>query len=503
MDSTNSRRIAKNTMYLYIRMVLTMVVSLFTVRIVLNVLGVEDYGIYTSIACVISSLSFISSVLANASQRFFSYEIGKDNSESLNMLFGTVFLTYCAVSLIIIVIAETFGLWFVFNKMNFPPSAISSVQWIYQFAIASFIITLLANPFQALIISYEKMNIYAYMSIIEVVLKLAIAYLLYYSQFEKLKVYACLLFVASFIVNIIYVYTGGKILFNNKVVLLWSKTRFKEIFNYTSWTLFGTIAGVCNSQGLNILLNIFYGPIANAAYAIASQVSGAVNSLGANFFVAVRPPLIKSYAQKDTHRTNILFYFSSKIVFVLLFIITVPIIYKTEFILELWLGEVSPYMVSFVRCILVYSIIMRLSDPITVILQAANRVKLYHGIVDSFTMLSLPVSYIFLKNNSPAESVFMVSIGIFIIAHIIRLLILKRDFQISLIEYMTKLLIPILLTIVITVVCCYIIDLLIPSSIFAAIGSMIFVFILSVIISWIIIFTEIERKRILNMVFKH
>ena len=189
MDAANSKRIAKNTMYLYVRMVLTMIVSLFTVRIVLKVLGVEDYGVYTSIAGVISSLSFISSVLANASQRFFSYEIGKNNNKSLNEIFGTVFLTYCAVSLFIIAIAETIGLWFVFNKMNFPSSAVSSVQWIYQFALASFVITLLANPFQALIISFEKMNIYAYMSIIEVILKLAIAYLLYYCSFEKLKVY--------------------------------------------------------------------------------------------------------------------------------------------------------------------------------------------------------------------------------------------------------------------------------------------------------------------------
>lgn len=503
MDAANSKRIAKNTMYLYVRMVLTMIVSLFTVRIVLKVLGVEDYGVYTSIAGVISSLSFISSVLANASQRFFSYEIGKNNNKSLNEIFGTVFLTYCAVSLFIIAIAETIGLWFVFNKMNFPSSAVSSVQWIYQFALASFVITLLANPFQALIISFEKMNIYAYMSIIEVILKLTIAYLLYYCSFEKLKVYACLLFVASFLVHIIYIFIGGKILFKNKVVFLWSKTRFKEIFSYTSWTLFGTIAGVCNSQGLNILLNLFFGTIANAAYAIASQVSGAVNSLASNFFVAVRPPLIKSYAQNDIRTTNQLFYFSTKVLYVLLFIIIVPLIFKTEEILKLWLGEVSSYMVSFVRCILIYSVVMRLSDPITVILQAANKVKVYHGIVDTFTMLSLPISYICLRNGCRAEYVFFISISIFVIAHLIRLWILKKNFEISIKDYAVKVIIPLLISIILAVVLCYVISLLIPQTMIGTIISIGLSCGMAIIISLFVVFQTNERIRLKKILFKH
>lgn len=502
MSEANNKRIAKNTMYLYVRMILTMIVSLFTVRVVLKVLGVEDYGVYASIAGVVSSLSFISSVLANASQRFFSYEIGKNNNDSLQEVFGTIFFTYVAVSLLVLTIAESVGLWFVVNKMNFPFDAISSVRWVYQFSLASFVITLLANPFQAIIISFERMKLFACMSILEVFLKLGVAFALFYSHLDKLKLYACLLFVSSFVVQIVYVIVGGKIFFTKKVTLMWSRSRFKDIFSYTSWTLFGTVAGVCNSQGLNILLNVFYGPIANAAYAISSQVSSAVNSLASNFFIAVRPPLIKSYAQNDTHSTNALFYFSSKIIFVLLFIITVPIFFKTDVILELWLGNVSPYMVSFVRCILIYAIVMRLSDPITVILQAANKVKVYHGIVDTFTMLSLPISYLFLLKGYPAEIVFVVSICIFVIAHVIRLLIMKKYFQFSLVEYMFRLGIPISMSIIMTVVCCYAVDVVMPSNKLASIVSMGLACLISIIISWFIIFRKNERKRVVNIVLK-
>ena len=502
MDTSNSKRIAKNTMYLYIRMVLTMLVSLITVRVVLNVLGVEEYGVYTSIAGVIASLSFISSVLASASQRFFSYEIGKDNEKSLNEVFGTVFITYCAVSIVIILMAETVGLWFVFNKMNIPTASVNAAHWVYQFALASFVITLIANPFQAIIISYEKMNIYAYMSIIEVIMKLGIAFLLYYRPIEKLKLYAVLMFVASLVVHLVYMGIGGKIVFKNSIKLLWSKTRFKDIFNYTSWTLFGTVAGVCNSQGLNILLNLFYGPVANAAYAISNQVSAAVNSLAANFFVAVRPPLIKSYAQKDMDSTNTLFYFSTKVVFILLFIIAVPIIYKTELILKLWLGDVSPYMVSFVRCILIYTIVMRLSDPITVILQAANQVKIYHGIVDTFTMLSLPIAYVFLKMGAEANSVFIISIIIFVIAHFIRLLILKRNFDLSVKKYIYQIILPIIISIGLSASSIFIIDLLPESTLFNFV-SMGLAFLVALVIACFVMLKSNERKRIYAMIKKH
>ena len=274
-----------------------MLVSLFTVRIVLKTLGVEDYGVYNAIGGVVLSLSFISSVLANASQRFFAIELGKYDTTNLKRVFSTIFLTYVFVAIIIIIIAETLGLWFVFNKMMIPSARIVAVHWVYQLSVASFIVSILMNPFQAIIISREEMNVYAYVSILEAVLKLLIVYLLVYFSFDKMQLYAVLMFLSGVITNLIYFVISRRRYSETHFKIVWDKRMFKSIFSYSSWTLFGSIAFICNSQGINILLNMFFGPIANTAYAIGNQVKTAVNSFSGNFFNAVRPPIIKSYVQ--------------------------------------------------------------------------------------------------------------------------------------------------------------------------------------------------------------
>lgn len=478
-------------------MFVTMLVSLFTVRVVLRTLGVVDYGVYNVIGGVVTSIAFISDVLANASQRFFSVEIGKGDSSSLNKTFNLVFEVYCLAGILLLVIAETIGLWFLNAKLEIPFERIEAANWVYQFAILSFLISLVSTPFQSIIIANEKMNIYAYMSILDVVLKLAIVYLLVVFSFDKLKLYALLMFLVTLINRIIYVVISRHIFEETKFKLIWDKKVFKSIFGYSTWILIGSFSFVINTQGVNILLNLFFGPIANAAYAIGNQVKNAVNSFAGSFFTATRPPIIKSYAQQDYKQTENLFYFSSKVIFILLFVLIAPLFVEIEQILRLWLGSVTEYMANFVRLMLLYALIVSMSDPITAIVQAAGEVKKYHGIVDIFTLITLPTSYCIFKFGGSAYWGFGITIIVFIVAHIIRLFILKSFFRISLREYIIKLIVPILGSVAIVGCCMCGIKIIIGDAIFV---SIMLSMCLAIISAWFIVLDKTERISLITLV---
>ncbi len=497
MVVSSNRVILKNTIFLYIRMFVTMLVSLFTVRVVLRTLGVVDYGVYSVIGGVVTSIAFISDVLANASQRFFSVEIGKGDSVSLKKTFNLVFLVYCLAGLLILVLAETIGLWFLNAKMDIPAERMDAANWVYQFAIISFLVSLISNPFQSMIIANEKMNIYAYMSILDVVLKLAIVYLLVVFSFDKLKLYAILMFAVTLINRMIYVTISRRKFKETKFELVWDKQGFKSIFSYSTWILVGSFSFIANTQGINILFNLFFGPIANAAYAIGNQVKTAVNSFAGSFFTATRPPIIKSYAQQDYNQTEKLFYFSSKIIFILLFVLIVPLFIEIEPILLLWLGEVTEYMPNFVRLMLIYALVVSMSEPITAIVQAAGQVKKYHGIVDIFTLLSLPISYLIFKLGGNAYWGFVVSIIVFIVAHILRLYILKSFYDISLRTYIKKLVLPILISVVlITAAMLGVCKMFGGFVVIVIVMSMVF----AMAISWYVILDKEERTSLFELV---
>ena len=429
-------------MYLYARMFLVMVISLITVRVLLRTLGVEDYGTYNAVAGFVSSLVFISSVLSAASQRFFSYYIGKNDNNQLQKAFAMIIITYLIVIGIIIIVAETIGLWFVFNKMTIPTGRESAVMWVFQMALLACAFSLISTPFQALIISHEEMNIYASISIIEVILKLAIIFILPFFSMDKLALYAVLHCSVFGGISSAYILTSRKRYNESRFTFNWDNAMFKNIFSYSSWSLFGSLAGMCNTQGINILLNVFYGPIANAAYAISAQISAAVNQFSSNFYTAVRPALIKSYASNEFGYMNKLFMLSNKVIFMLMLILILPIYLSTEPLIRLWLGTVGQYMVEFTRLSLVYTFILCLSNPITTIVQAANRVKCYHGIVDTFTLLSLPVVYLLFKRGVSPTYAYMTTIIVFGIAHIIRLIVLRRTIVFSVKNYFQKFIIP-------------------------------------------------------------
>lgn len=498
-SSTN--RIAKNTMFMYLRMALVMAVSLYTVRVVLRVLGVEDYGIYSAVGGIISSLSFITGVLAVASQRFFSVAIGKNDNGELSKVFNMILSLYLIVGAVIILIAETAGLWFMNNKMIIPQSRMNAAFWVFQSTVIIFIISIIASPFQAIIVAYERMNIYAYIGILEVVLKLVIVFVLQVFAADKLILYAFLLLVTSMLVQSIYLLYCRKEICGVELEIKWDKATFKDIVSFSGWSLFGSVSYICNTQGLNLLLNTFFGPIVNAAYLIGNQVKSAINQFSSNFYIAARPSMIMEFTAGNMEYVKKLYNFSTKTIFILLFIFVFPISMQAYDVLQLWLGEVGDYMVDFVRLMLIYAIVLSLNDPITSIVQAANEVKKYHLLVDGFTLLTLPLSYVAFKIGMSPVWAFFISIIIFVIAHFIRLVILRNITGFSIRDYLSQIVLRFIVTFVVSFILAKMFNCFFDAiGIMATATKIFFEFIVAVLACWFIILEKPERDRIQDMI---
>lgn len=449
-ENSRSKRIAKNTCFLYIRMFLVMAVSLYTVRVVLRTLGVEDYGIYSAVGGIVTSLSFVTSVLASASQRFFSIDLGKNDLYSLKKTFSVMVFLYIIVALLILLIAETIGLWFLENKMTIPESRMDAAYWVFQCSIITFIISVVSSPYQALIIAKEKMNIYSIVGIVDVILKLILVYLLVFVDIDKLKLYSMLMVAVTISCQSVYALYSFCSYRETHLSLMLDKNIVRSVLSFSTWSVFGSLSFICNSQGVNLILNVFFGPIVNAAYMIGNQIKTTVNLFSSNFYIAVRPTMIKEYATGNMAYVRKLVFFSTKAIFSLLFVIVFPISMEIDGILKLWLGEVGDYMVIFVRLMLVYAIIVSLSDPLTTIAQASGSVKKYYLQVDGFTLLTLPISYFAFQLGFSPEFVFVISIVIFLCAHFIRLHVVRNYMPLSISDYTISILVRIAIVVLVT-----------------------------------------------------
>lgn len=428
-SSSNTKRIAKNTLMLYFRQILIMLVSLYTVRVVLNVLGAEDYGIYNVVAGVVTMFGFLSNSMATASQRYFSFDLGKGDTEHLKTTFSVTFQIYLLLIVIVLVVAETLGLWFVNHKLVIPAERLISANIVYQAALFSFSMTLITTPYMASIIAHEKMTVYAYVSIVEVVLKLLIVFLLKILAFDKLGLYGILLAFVSFVVTGIYRFYCLKHFSECRIKFITEKKLFKEITAYSGWNLFGASVGVVKNQITNIFLNLYFGPVVNAARSIASQVNAAVTSFSNNFSTAVRPQIIKSYAADKKDEMLSIMFTASRFTFFLMFLLACPICFNLEPLLGLWLKTVPDYTVLFTRLILIDVMIESISYPLGTGIQATGKIKWYQIIVGSIYLLNLPISLIFLKFGYPPEIVFYISICITFIALVSRLFFMKYIIQ--------------------------------------------------------------------------
>ena len=381
-------------MMLYIRMLLTMGVSLYTSRVVLNTLGIEEFGIYNVVAGVVVLFSFLNGALTQATQRFLTYELGKQNLLKFKQVFSISLLVYLGLSLIIIILGESIGLWFLNTQLNIAEERMVAANWTYQFTLVTFFLNMMCTPYNAAIVAHEKMSFYAYISIVEVILKLLIVYLLMWVNFDKLISYSILTSVVSFVVLLLYVYFCLNQFSACRFFYYWNKKLFYKLVSFSGWSIFGSLSVVATNQGVNMLLNIFFGVVVNAAMGVTNQISNAVNQFVLNFQVAFNPQITKSYASGDKPYLESLIFRSAKISYLLLFLISLPILIKTEAILQIWLGSIPQYTVLFCRFTIISLLIDTLSGPLWMIIQAKGKIRNYQLIISSIFWLNLISSFI-------------------------------------------------------------------------------------------------------------
>lgn len=424
---TNNKRIAKNTILLYFRMFLIMGITLYTSRIVLKALGVEDFGIYNVVGGVVAMMGVLNSAMSVATTRYITYGLGKGDMLALKQTFAMCFQIFVLLSFIIFILSETVGLWFVNTQLTIPNEKLVAANWCYQFSIFSCISHLLLNPFNAVIIAHERMNIYAYISILDAFLRLLVAFIITILPSDQLIIYSGLLFGASLIIALIY----GVYCYCNyeesRYKFYWNSSLFKDLMSYSWWNLFGSLSGIARDQGLNIMLNMFFGLTVNTARGIAYQVNAAVSQFFSNFYTAVRPQITKYYSRDELDNMFMLVFRSSKFSFYLIYIISLPIIIETPFIIHTWLGQLPDFVVPFIRIIVVITAIDAMSNPLMTSAHATGNIKLYQFVVGTANMMVLPISYFVLKYGySSPIAAFLVSLCISIIALFLRLWIVGR-----------------------------------------------------------------------------
>lgn len=442
--SDNNKRIAKNTLFLYLRMFVMMLTALFTSRIVLDVLGASDYGLNNIIGGVVVLFSFLNSALLSATQRFLNFHLGRQDYKQTNVVFCMSMNTYILLSIVVVVLGETIGLWFVNTQLNIPSERMYAAQWVYQFTLIQFVINLLRVPYNASIIAYERMNFYAYISLVEVIAKLLVVYLLYITTFDKLIYYSFLYTIVPLIVAFIYKIYCNRNFDTTKYKRIWDRIAFKEMFSFSGWSLFGSLANLAAQQGLNILINIFYGVTVNAAAGIANQVSTNVYGFISNFQTAFQPQIVKTYAAKEVERFHKLIFQTSKFSYFMVLVLVLPILFTIDGILDIWLKEVPRYTAIFCRLILVFLSIEAITAPLWMSVQATGKIRNYQILVASLIFLNFPLAYIVLKLGMPVYSVWVIRIIVNIVVMIARCIYMKKNLNFPLLSYLKAVIAPIL-----------------------------------------------------------
>ena len=484
-------------------MIIVMFISLISVRLIFRELGVVDYGLYNAIGGVVTAMSFITSVMASASQRYFAIGIAKGNLEEQKRNCCSVIMAFIVILIIGLLLIESIGLWFVVEKMNILRDRYDACLWVFHLSAITLLIHLFATPFHSLIVAHEDMNLYAAVSIFDAILKIGCVLLLSFGTFDKLIMYALLMALESIVIFFIYFTVAIKKYPELKFKTSFEFARIKEILSFSSWTLVGALAGTATNQGTNIILNIFAGPIANAAFAIANQVGVAINTCGFGFFNAVRPPLMKSYASGNHTNTLKLFNMSNKLLFILLMYAIVPLYICTPEILELWIGENNTYTVSFTRIMILCVFVQCMGNPITTIIQAADKVKIYHLLVDGVILVSIAVSYLLMHFACNVHWILFVNLLFFIIGHFIRLYVLGKHTEINIQSYITRFLIPAIIIIIISIVCFkFLAQSLSNNSIINILLVTVFNFVYITFTSYMFLMTNDERSYIIRTIKK-
>lgn len=452
MTDSRTRRIARNTLMLYIRMFALLLVGLYTSRVVLEALGENDYGIYNVVGGVVAMFTIISGALNSAVSRFITFEMGKGAAARLNEVYSTAVTIQFIIALTVVAAAEPIGLWFIENEMTIDTSRIPAAKLVLHFSILAFVINLMSVPQMASITAHEKMSAYAAIGVLDGLLRLAVAFMIMRSPMDRLVYYAALMAAVVLIVRGAYGIYCRTHFPECRYRPVFEKPLMKEMFSFAGWNFIGVSAGVLRDQGGNILVNLFYGTAVNAARGIAVQLNAAVQGFVTNFMTAVNPQITKSYASGDKAYMLSLIRRSSRMSFFLLFVIALPILFNTEYLLSIWLKDVPAHTVMFVRLFLVFALCESISNPLITAQLATGKIRNYQLVVGGLMLLNIPVSYIFLKHGAAAEITVAVAIAISLVCLAARLVMLRGMIGLSIRKFVSDVCLKIVLVVVISLI---------------------------------------------------
>ena len=450
--SQANKRIAKNTLILYVRMIFLMLVSLYTSRVVLNALGVEDFGIYNVVGGLVAMFSIISASLSSAISRFITFELGKGDLEKLKMIFSASVTIQVIISLIIIVLIELVGVWFLNTHMVIPQERMLAANWVLQLSVITFVINLISVPYNAAIIAHEKMSAFAYISILEALGRLSVALAIVHSPIDRLIFYAALITGVAVLVRIVYGLYCNKHFTECHCHFCWDSDLLKQMFSFAGWNFIGSSSAILRDQGGNILLNLFSGPVVNAARGISLQVNHAIIGFSENFMMALKPQIIKSYAQGDRSYMMTLVFQGARLSFYMLLLLSVPIFMNTEYILTLWLKQFPDHTINFVQLVLIFTLCESISVPLVTSMQATGKIRNYQIVVGGLQMMNIPVSYVLLLLGNPPECVLWAAIAISQCCLAARLYMLHIQIKLPVKSYLKKVYLNVIIVSAISIV---------------------------------------------------
>lgn len=445
---SNNKRIAKNSIYMAIRMVFVLAITFYTTRVILDMLGVEDYGVYNVVCGFVSMFAFLNTSMSNGIQRFFNFELGKNGENGANKVYNTALLIQFILAIVIIILTESLGIWYLNNKMVIPPDRMFAAKWIFQFSILSFLFIIMQAPYIAAVMAHERMDFYAVVSVLDAVLKLAIVFAIPLFPGDKLIVYGALFTLISVLNFILYFIYCKRNFPEIKIKRFFEKTLFRSMLGFSGWNIFGSLSGVMKEQGINLVLNLFFGPMVNAARGVASQINGGLQSFVSNITTPVRPQVVQSYSRGDFNRTMNLTYSISKLSCCFLYLCSLPVVLEINYILKIWLGDTIPeHTNTFVIIVILTSFVNNLNAAVSGVIHASGKMMVYQLVTSFVSMLCIPASYMGLKNGFTPEFALLMVFVWTTLAQVAALFILKSIVDYSIKNYLVKVLLPVFLLI--------------------------------------------------------
>lgn len=430
----------------------SLIISLFTARVILNALGFEDYGLYNVIGSIVSMFVFLRSAMGNSVHRYITYSIGKGNFDDIQKVFSLSIIIFSGLALLIVLLCETIGLWFFYEKLVIPEGRMTAAFWVYQFSIFTTALSVICVPYDAIIIAHERMKVFAIVQVLNATLNLGIVYLVAASPFDKLIVYGLLLMLIQVINRLIYGIYCGRNFPETKFRFIKDLSLMKEMTSFAGWSLIGNMIWVGYTQGVNLMLNVFCGPAVNAARGIAVNIQNTVKAFVTNFQMAANPQITKSYAVGDFNRLHSLIYFSSKFSYFLLLLMVIPIVFEADLILKLWLVNVPDHTIAFLRISLLIMLISALENPIGTANSATGKIKKYQIVVGCISAFIIILSYLALRLGYPPESVFVVQLVITGITQFVKVQLVKRAIHFSIRQYTYHLILPLLIASIVSII---------------------------------------------------